>query len=152
MLTRIVVGRADVVLEVRAAAPLMAALRAPVTARAVWLTAVLGADRPGRPAAVVVGPRDGEPRAAAFLFLRRRGVTTLVTVLGDGVGPAPGGVPTSRLLARDEEAAGLLADGIRELLGRLHGPRRLRLTGLPLGDPTVAPSRSRATTSCGLRP
>jgi hypothetical protein len=53
VLTRIVVGRARVVREVRAAAPLMADLRAPITARGPWLTAVLnqGAARreSGRP-------------------------------------------------------------------------------------------------------
>jgi hypothetical protein len=40
MFTRVTVGRARVVREVRVAAPLMAALRAPVTARVPWLTAV----------------------------------------------------------------------------------------------------------------
>jgi hypothetical protein len=140
--TRIAVGRARVVREVRAAAPLMADLRAPVTARGPWLTAVLnaGAGRraAGRPVAVVVEPHaQGRPEAVAFLILRRRGPVTLVTVLGDGVAPAPAGRPPSRLLARDPRTAELLADGICDLLGTVWGPRRLRLTGLPLGDPTA---------------
>jgi hypothetical protein len=136
--TRILVGRTPVVGAVRAAAPLMAALRAPVPARAPWLTAVLDQDRPGRPAAVVLEPGDGRPpEAAAFLRLRRRGLGTRVTLLADGVGPVPEGLPTARLLARDERSAGLLAAGIRELLDGLRGPHRMRLAGLPLGDPTA---------------
>jgi hypothetical protein len=139
--TRIVVGRARVAREVRAAAPLMADLRAPVTARGPWLTAVLNAGAArrggGRPAAVVVGPSQGRPDAVAFLTLRRRGPVTLVTVLGDDAGPVPAGRPPSRLLARDPQAAELLAAGVCDLLGTLRGPRRLRLAGLPLGDPTA---------------
>ncbi|WP_254790464.1 hypothetical protein [Blastococcus tunisiensis] len=140
--TRVAVGRDGVAGELRVAAPLMAGLRAPVTARAPWLTAVLNATaaRPGgaRPAAVVVGPpRPGPPDAAAFLALRRRGPRTLVTMLGDGVGPAPGGGPPARLLARDDGAAELLAEGVCAFLGSLRGPWRLQLAGLPLGDPTV---------------
>jgi hypothetical protein len=142
VLTRIAVGRARVVREVRAAAPLMADLCAPVTARGPWLTAVLNQAAArrgtGRPVAVVVEPHaQGRPEAAAFLTLRRRGPLAVLTMLGDGVGPVPGGRPPRRLLARDERAAELLAAGICDLLGTLRGFRRLRLTGLPLGDPTV---------------
>ncbi|MGY1804733.1 hypothetical protein ACI78T_15740 [Blastococcus sp. SYSU D00922] len=142
MLTRIAVGRDRVVREVRAAAPLMADLRAPVTARGPWLTAVLNASAArrggGRPVAVVVEPHaQGRPEAVAFLTVRRRGPVTLVTVLGDGAGPLPQGRPPARLLARNPSAAELLATGICELLGTLRGPHRLRLTGLPLGDPTA---------------
>jgi hypothetical protein len=142
VLTRIAVGRARVVREVRAAAPLMADLCAPVTARSPWLTAVLNQAAArrgtGRPVAVVVEPHaQGRPEAAAFLTLRRRGPVAVLTMLGDGVGPVPGGRPPRRLLARDERAAELLAAGICDLLGTLRGFRRLRLTGLPLGDPTV---------------
>jgi hypothetical protein len=137
---RVVVGREQVVGEVRAAAPLMADLAAPVTARGPWLTAVLNAGSTrrfsGRPVALVVGPRD-RPDGVAFLHLRRRGVATVVTMLGDGVGPLPGGRPPFRLLARDEDPAALLAGGIEDLLGSLRGPWRLRLTGLPMGDPTA---------------
>ncbi len=140
--TRIVVGRAPVVAEVRAAAPLMAELRAPATARGPWLTAVLNAGAArrgaGRPAAVVVdGHAPGRPDAVAFLTLRRRGPLALVTLVGDGAGPVPAGRPPSRLPARDPGAAELLAAGICDLLGRVRGPWRLRLTGLPLGDPTA---------------
>jgi hypothetical protein len=138
--TRVAVGRARVVREVRAAGPLMAALRAPVPARGPWLTAVLNAGAAhrfsGRPVAVVVeAHRQGRPDAAAFLHLRRRGPATVVTMLGSGSAP-PGG-PTARLLARDEEMAGLLAAGILDLLHSLRRPRQLRLAGLPLGDPTA---------------
>ena len=142
MFTRIAVGRAQVVREVRAAAPLMAELRAPVTARGPWLTAVLNAGAArrfsGRPVAVVMAAhRQTRPDAAAFLLLRRRGPVTLVTLLGDGAAPAPAGAPPARLLARDEDLASLLATGITDLLHSLRRPRQLRLTGLPLGDPTA---------------
>jgi hypothetical protein len=58
-------------------------------------------------------------------------------VLGDGTAPVPGGRPPARLLARDEESAVLLAAGIEDLLRSLRGPWRLRLAGLPMGDPTT---------------
>ena len=140
MFTRVAVGRARVVREVRAAGPLMAALRAPVPARGPWLTAVLNAGAAhrfsGRPVAVVVeAHRQGRPDAAAFLHLRRRGPATVVTMLGSDSAP-PGG-PPARLLARDEEMAALLAAGVVDLLHSLRRPRQLRLVGLPLGDPTA---------------
>jgi hypothetical protein len=138
--TRVVVGRARVVREIRATGPLMAALRTPVTARGPWLTAVLGAAGAhrlsGRPVAVVVEAHpQGRPDAAAFLHLRRRGPATVVTMLGADL--APPGAPPARLLARDEATAGLLAAGIDDLLCSLRRPRQLRLAGLPLGDPTA---------------
>jgi len=138
--TRVALGRARVVREIRAAAPLMAQLRTPVTARGPWLTAVLDAAAAsrfsGRPVAVVVEAHaQGRPEAAAFLQLRRRGPLTVVTLLGDGL--APPGAPGARLLARDDEAAGLLAAGIADLFCSLRRPRQLRFTGLPLGDPTA---------------
>lgn len=137
----IAVGRDQVVRELRAAAPLARRLRAPVTARAPWLTAVLNARavRPlsGRPVAVLVEESGHEPpTAAAFLRLQRRGPVTRVTVLGDGV-PTPGGLPPARLLAAHDDAAALLADGIGGLLDSLRGPWSLSLAGLPLGDPTA---------------
>jgi hypothetical protein len=148
--TRIAVGRAPVVREIRAAAPLMAALRAPVTARGPWLTAVLNTDRRigTRPVAVVVEPhRQGRPEAVALLALRRRGPRTDVTLLGADAAPLPGGRPPARLLARDEGAAELLADGILGLLAGIRGPCALRLTGLPLGDPTARALAERLPTA-----
>ncbi|MCF6507193.1 hypothetical protein E9549_07205 [Blastococcus sp. MG754426] len=152
MVARVAVGRAPVLREVRAAEPLAAALSAPLTARAPWLTAVLndGAARPlqGRPAAVVVdGAPGAPPRAAGFLHLRRRGPVTAVTLLGQGGAPLPGGRPPARLPARDAEAAGLLADGVLLLLDSLHGPWSLRLSGLPLGDPTARALAARLPTA-----
>jgi hypothetical protein len=149
---RIAVGRARVVREVRAAGPLMAALRAPVTAGGPWLTAVLnqGADprARSRPVAVVVEPaRPGCPEAVAFLTVRRRGIRTTVTLLGDGTAPLPPGTPPFRLPARHEPAAGRLATGILDLLESLRGPWALRLSGLPLGDPTVAALAARLPTA-----
>jgi hypothetical protein len=145
VVTRVAVGRARVVREVRAAAPLMAALRVPVTAQGPWLTAVLneGAARGSRarPAAVVVEAHaHGRPEGVSFLSLRRSvhrdGLRTVVTTLGDGCAPLPPGRPAARLLARDEETAARLAAGVHDLLLSLRGPWTLRLAGLPLGDPT----------------
>jgi hypothetical protein len=144
--TRIVSGPAQVAAELRRATPLMTALRAPIPARAPWLTAVLNAAgaRPAvrrwqsRPVAVVVDGPAQQPAAAAFLSLRRSGPVTTVSMLGAGVAPLPSGRPAARLLARDDAAARLLAEGILELLARRRGPWALRLTGLPLGDPTAA--------------
>ena len=156
MFTRVAVGRARVVREVRAAGPLMAALRAPVPARGPWLTAVLdeGATRHprARPVAVVVeagvqAVAQGRPEAVAFLELRRRGPWTAVTLLGAGTDPRPQGRPPGRLLARDPAAAALLAGGITALLDSLRGPATVDLAGLPLGDPTVAALAARLPTS-----
>ena len=149
---RVAHGRARVVREVRAAAPLMAALRAPVTARAPWLTAVLNAGAAGwprgRPVAVVVEAHaQGRPEAVAFLELRRRGLTTVVSVLGGTMAPLPGGRPTARLLARDDAAANRLADGVLDVLGTLRRPWSLELAGLPLGDPTARTLSARLPTS-----
>ena len=149
---RAVVGRARVAHEVRAADRLAHALGAPVPARAPWLTAVLNAGAAarasGRPAAVVVDGEPGDPpRAAAFLSLRRRGPVTVVTLLGQDRGPLPDGRPSARLPARDEAAAGQLAAGVLDLLGSLLGPWSLRLTGLPLGDPTTRALAARLPTA-----
>lgn len=138
--TRVVEGRAEVAQALHAAAALAERVRAPLTARAPWLTAVLDAPsarrRAGTPVAVVVDGPAGVA-AAAFLRVRRRGPVTAVTLLGDGVVPVPGGRPPARLLAVDEDAATRLADGVAELLGTLRWPWSLRLEGLPLGDPTA---------------
>ncbi len=140
MRTRVAVGRDRVVQEVRAATPLARRLTAPVTVRAPWLTAVLDVQaawrRAGRPVAVVVGTAGQLPSAAAFLQLRHSGLTTAVTMLGNGV-PVPPGAPPARLLAVDDDASAALAEGVLELLGGLRGPWTLHLAGLPLGDPTA---------------
>jgi hypothetical protein len=138
---RAVSGRARVVREVRAAGALAERLRAPVTARGPWLTAVLNtlAARRSlvRPVAVVVDDPAGEaPAAAAFLTVRP-GVRTVVRLLTAAAGPLPGGRPPARLLARDDAAAEALADGIVALLAARRRPWRIELTGLPLGDPTL---------------
>ncbi|MGY1762867.1 hypothetical protein ACI79G_14540 [Geodermatophilus sp. SYSU D00779] len=141
MTTRVVTGRAGVVRELRAAGPLLAALRAPVTARAPWLTAAValdGARLAGpRPVAVVVDPPGGPgvPRALATLVLRG-GPRLTATLLGDGL-PVPAGAAPARLPARDDDAAEQLAAGVLGLLDRVLRPWTLRLTGLPLGDPTL---------------
>src|SRR5947209_2109352 len=142
---RIVPGLAGVLREVRAAAPLMARLRAPVPARGPWLTAVLHtaprrvpAPWSGRPVAVVVERRPlEEPAAVALLSVARRGALAVVTVMGQTGVPLPTGRPTARLLAADDGAAEELAAGIRRLLASLRGSWALQLTGLPLGDPTL---------------
>jgi hypothetical protein len=174
--TRVADGRARVVREIRAAAPLMSDLAAPVPARGPWLTTALNAQsaRPFtrvRPRAVVVeqsglpagarrepasGGGQGGPSTdgAALLAFRRRGVATAVTLLGDGpdIGPLPAGRPPCRLYARDDDVARQLAEGVADLLAGLRGPWTLRLAGLPLGDPTLRhlaaamPDSSLATT------
>ncbi|WP_231502878.1 hypothetical protein [Blastococcus sp. URHD0036] len=141
MRTRVVTGRADVPRELRAAAPLMASLRAPIPARAPWLTAVLNvsAARPGTgsPVAVVVEQAPGgRPDGLALLTARRRGAALELTLLGDGAGPVPPGRPHARLLARDDDAAARLAEGVLSLVSGRSAPWSLSLSGLPLGDPT----------------
>jgi hypothetical protein len=132
-------GRAAVVRELRAAAPLLAALRAPITARGPWLTTALtvtAAHRPtgGRPVAVVVDGTRG-PAGLATLVLRG-GAPVTVTLLGDGL-PVPPGAGPARLPARDAAAADRLAAGVLKLLDGLRRPWTLRLAGLPMGDPTL---------------
>ncbi|RBY90025.1 hypothetical protein DQ240_02570 [Blastococcus sp. TF02A-26] len=134
-------GHGDVVRELRAAAPLMAALRAPIPARAPWLTAVLNVTAArcgsGRPVAVVVEREPGQgPDGLALLTARRRGPALHLTLLGDGLGPLPPGRPPARLLARDDEVAAQLAAGVLGLVAGRRAPWQLSLSGLPLGDPT----------------
>jgi hypothetical protein len=139
-------GPAEVAAELRRATPLMAAVRAPIPARAPWLTAVLNVQAArtparrwrSRPVAVVVDGTPARPAAAAFLSLRRQGLVTVVSMLGSEAVPLPGGRPTARLLAADDDAARLLAAGILRLLSSRRGPWALQLAGLPLGDPTAA--------------
>jgi hypothetical protein len=144
--TRVVAGRALVVREVRAAGPLMEALKVPAPSRGPWLSAVLGlnaarslpARLAHRPTAVVVEEHPAEaPAAVAFLTLHRQGPMTTVSLLGSALPCLPGGLPPFRLLARDDAAAGLLAAGVLDLLARLGGAWWLRLAGLPMGDPVV---------------
>jgi hypothetical protein len=80
VLIRLADGRARVVREIRAAAPLMSDLAAPVPARGPWLTAALNAQsaRPlsrVRPRAVVVEQHpQGPPDGVALLSVRPRAV------------------------------------------------------------------------------
>ncbi|SEO71025.1 hypothetical protein [Trujillonella endophytica] len=137
MQTRVVGGRNRVAGEVRAAAALMAALGAPVPARAPWLTAVLNARPAHRPIAVVVeGNAGSRPDGLALLSARRRGAALAVTLLGDGAGVVPPGRPPGRLLARDDDVAARLAAGVLAVVGDRGTPWTLSLAGLPLGDPT----------------
>ncbi|MGY1623487.1 hypothetical protein ACI789_14925 [Geodermatophilus sp. SYSU D00965] len=144
--TRVAAGRAEVVRELRAAGPLLARVRAPVPARPPWLTVVLNAQSPRRwagvrPLAVVVDrPGSGataETAALAALVLHGRGPRVLVTLLGDGAGPVPPGSAPARVPVRDDAAAAQLAAGVLDLVESLRRPWTLRLTGLPLGDPTT---------------
>jgi hypothetical protein len=135
-------GRAQVVRELRAAVPLQAAVRAPVTARSPWLTTVLNvaAARPlpgSRPVAVVVDRDADRVGGLAALVVDGRGPRVGVTLLGDGA-PVPPGTAAARLPVRDDAVAGRLAAGVLDLLERVRRPWTLRLTGLPLGDPTLA--------------
>ncbi|WP_448627023.1 hypothetical protein [Geodermatophilus sp. URMC 64] len=149
MLTRVAVGRARVVREIRAAAPLMARLRAPIPAQGPWLTAVLTTSAASRPVAVVVEPHpQGRPTALGLLDLRPRGVAVEATLLGSSpASPAPTGRPPARLLAADARVADLLAAGVLDLLGSLRRPWTLRLAGLPLGCPTTAALAARLPTA-----
>jgi hypothetical protein len=143
VLIRVADGRARVAHEIRAAAPLMTDLAAPVPARGPWLTVALNAQsarrfsRTSARAVVVEAPGLSRSDGVALLSFRRRGVATAVTLLGADAGPLPEGRPQNRLLARDDEAAARLAAGVVQLLDDLRGPWTLRLAGLPLGDPTV---------------
>ena len=149
---RLVAGSARVVREIRAAGPLMARLRAPLTARGPWLTVALHEAAAGRPrtrsfAVVVDGGVGAAPEAAAFLTARRQGLRTVVELLGQASVPLPGGRPAARLVAADEVAADRLADGVLALVGSLRRPWSLRLTGLPLGDPTTRALAARLPTA-----
>ena len=129
----------------------MADLRAPVPARPPWLTASVNAGsahRMGaRPVAVVVPDAGRSPVAAAFLQLRRRATATVVSLLGQDMSPLPAGRPPFRLLARDDDVATELAGGVLRLLDGVRGPWRLRLAGLPLGDPTMRVFAARLPTA-----
>ncbi|MPQ99792.1 hypothetical protein GB931_18090 [Modestobacter sp. I12A-02628] len=152
---RSVTGRAPVLREVRAAAPLMGRLAAPVPARAPWLTAAVHTARRWsrrRPVAVLVdqvagGPRRAGPDGLALVTLRRTGPVTVVGLLGQDAGPLPAGRPPARLLARDDDVAAQLAGGLLDLLDSLRGPWRLCFRGLPLGDPTVRHLAARLDTA-----
>jgi hypothetical protein len=138
---RVADGRADVAREIRALAPLMSTLAAPVPARGPWLTAALNvqATRPRtRPRAVLVERHpQGRPDGAALLSFHRRGPLTAVTLLGAEAGPLPEGRSQNRLYARDDEVAVRLAAGVVDLLDGLRSAWTLRLAGLPMGDPTL---------------
>jgi hypothetical protein len=137
---RVVRGRERVVREIRAAAPLMARLRAPIPARGPWLTAVLTASAVSRPVAVVVEPDPLKPPVGmALLDLRSHGPVVEVQLLGSApAGLVPPGRAPARLLAADPDAAAHLGAGLLEVVSGLRRPWTLRFAGLPLGCPTTA--------------
>ncbi len=160
MFTRVVEGRTRVVREIRAAAPLLSELAVPPTARGPWLAAALHAapapvPRVRHRAVVVEAHRHGRPAGLALLASRsgiRRGrPVTVVRLLGDGGPPGPPGVAPRRMAAADPEVAGLLADGIVDLLAGTRGRWQLELTGLPLGDPVLAALGARLGTASAFR-
>ncbi|MFW3171935.1 hypothetical protein [Geodermatophilus sp. CPCC 206100] len=133
---RVATGRAEVVRELRAAGALLAGVRAPVPARPPWLTVALNAGGPGRPVALVADGAGNRPAGLAALVLRGRGVAVTAGLLGDRL-PAPEGTPPARIPVRDDATADRLAAGVLALLESLRRPWTLRLTGLPMGDPTL---------------
>ncbi|SDG68479.1 hypothetical protein SAMN05660324_3238 [Klenkia brasiliensis] len=146
--------------EIRAAAPLLAGPATPTTARGPWLAAALHAAPAPAPrvrhrAVVVEAHRQGRPAGAALLssvpVLRRGRRVTAVRLLGDGGPPGPPGTAPRRLPAADPAVAGLLADGIADLLAHTRGPWELSLTGLPLGDPVLAALGARLGTGALFR-
>ena len=149
--TRLAVGRARVVRELRASAPLLAAVRAPVPARAPWLTAVVNSlaagPTGGLPVAVVVEDPPHEVPVASALLHVRRGPRTTVRLLGSAAPVLPGGRPAGRLPVRDPAGAERLAEAIVALLAARRGRWRLDLDGLPLGDPTAAALATRLPTA-----
>ena len=144
--TRVAVGRARVVREVRAAAPLMAALRAPVPARGPWLTAVLdaGAARPARgagrsPSSSSRTGRAGRRRVAFLAAAPPRARRRRSRCSGRHRAAAARAAAGPAARRATPRAAELLADGDRSTCSpALRGPWTLRLAGLPLGDPTLA--------------
>ena len=160
MFTRVVEGRARVVREIRAAGPLLSELAVPTTARGPWLAAALHAAPPparrARHRAVVVeAHRHGRPAGLALLTsrsrLRRGRPVTVVRLLGDDGVPGPPGSAPRRLPAADPEVAGLLAEGITDLLAGVRGRWQLDLSGLPLGDPVLAALGARLGTGAVFR-
>ena len=88
----------------------------------------------GRPVAVVVeAHRQGRPDAAAFLLLRRRGPAPATRRCS-----APVRAADFRLgLARDDEMAGLLADGVVDLLAEYTDNGAEVLEGQPAGTRVI---------------
>ncbi|MCO7219981.1 hypothetical protein [Klenkia sp. PcliD-1-E] len=160
MITRVARGRAEVVREIRAAAPLLAGPATPTTARGPWLAAALHAapvpvPRVRHRAVVVDAHQQGRPDGAALLssapVLHRGRRVTVHRLLGDGGPPGPPGVAPRRLPAADADAAALLADGVVDMVLGTRGPWQLELTGLPLGDPVLAAVGARLGTGAVFR-
>ncbi|KQS58062.1 hypothetical protein ASG36_16125 [Geodermatophilus sp. Leaf369] len=149
MTTRVTAGRAGLVREIRATAPLT--VRGPVTARGPWLTTAAQASSARLHGVLVESHQQGRPRGAALLSSRRRGPVTTVRLLGDGDLPDPAGAPPRRLPVVDHGAAEELADGVVGLLESLPGRWSLRLTGLPLGDPALSALARRLGTGAHFR-
>jgi hypothetical protein len=157
---RLAEGRAQVVREIRAAAPLISGTAAPTTARGPWLTAALHAAPTPAPrvrhrAVVVEHHRQGRPAGLALLssrtVLRRGRPTTVLRLLGDGGPPVPPGPAPRRLPVADDAVADLLAEGIAGVLASTRGPWELVLTGLPMGDPVLRALAGRLGTGSGFR-
>ncbi|MCW2582790.1 MAG: hypothetical protein JWQ53_1580 [Klenkia sp.] len=150
MTTRVTAGRAGLVREIRTAAPLLSAVRGPVTARGPWLTIAAQASSARLHAVLVESHQPGRPRGAALLSSRRHGPITTMRLLGDGDLPVPPGSPPHRLPVADADAADELARGVVDLLDAQRGRWALRLTGLPLGDPVLAALADRLGTGASF--
>jgi CelD/BcsL family acetyltransferase involved in cellulose biosynthesis len=128
---RLIRGRAQLLRALQAAEDLFEHTRAPVCARALWVSTWLAAVPAVDPVAVVVEAGD-RLTGLACLAVSRRGPLRTVTLAADG--PSDYGW----LPARDAASAAALADGVADLLGTVRRPWRLRLSQLPLHDPVAA--------------
>jgi CelD/BcsL family acetyltransferase involved in cellulose biosynthesis len=111
---------------------LLAATRAPVTARLPWLLTWIDHHPAWEPWTVTVRRDAGSKLvAAALLATRRHGPVVNVVLLGHG--------PSDRahLPAMDADASRRLALAIARALRMLRRPWRLHLRQLPAADPTV---------------
>jgi CelD/BcsL family acetyltransferase involved in cellulose biosynthesis len=110
---------------------LCAAVGAPITARAEWLTCWARQHVDWLPLGVMVWRSDVLVAAALLARRQVRGVSR-VAMLGQGQSDY------ACLPCRDEAAAACLADGIVAALRGLHRPWTVHLAQLPAGDPVLA--------------